>query len=153
MGSNVGPFKTFLETVMSQTAKIQTRQSVRSGGLNSAESQLPCHARHRSHRCPPWLGFHGFTAMRSAVWLLHEQHLGPGAPPGAREQASAIVHACPPTKPASCICIIAFCMTFSLREPLPLTLLVTGEGHRPFLAPWTTMGRALRPRPDCISNW
>ena len=149
----MGPFKTFLETVMSQTAKIQTRQCVRTGGLNSAESQLPGHARHRSHRCPPWLGFHGFTAMRSAVWLLHEQHLGPGAPPGAREQASAIVHACPPTKPASCICVIAFCMTFSLREPVSLTLCVAGTSQPRFLAWWDDHQRLLGARPDCGWNW
>jgi hypothetical protein len=74
--------------------------------------------------------------------------LSPTDKPGAPEQVLAIVHACPPTKPASCICIIAFCMTFSLREPVSLTLCVSGEGYRPFLAPWTTMGRALRPDQD-----
>ena len=79
--------------------------------------------------------------------------LSPTDKPEAREQVSAIVHACPPILRSSCICIIAFCMTFSLTQPVPLTLFVTGEGHKPFLAPWTTRGRALRPGPDCVSNW
>ena len=101
---------------------------------------------------PSTLAFQSFAAWEQPSWLLHEQHLGPGAPPGAREQVSAIVHACPPTKPASCICVIASSLIFRPDHPASLTLCVSGEGYRPFLAPWSDQGRALRPGPDCASN-
>ena len=67
-------------------------------------------------------GDHVMTCLQpsKASWLCNNHPgcltggiLSPTDKPGAPEQVLAIVHACPPTKPASCICVIAFCMTFS----------------------------------------
>ena len=99
-----------------------------------------------------WLGFHGFAAMRSAVWLLHEQHLGPGAPPESSHSVKLFIvpqHATSGAAPASLPCIPPSSLMFRcaltdfFHDFLPLS--VAGELPVPFLAPWSDQGRALRP--------
>ena len=107
-------------------------------------------------------GDHVMTCLQpsKASWLCNSHPgcltggiLSPTDKPEAVNAVVAIVGKSLPTQPASVIDFLAFCMTFFPGEPLPLTLFATGEGCRPFLAPWTTMGRALRPEPDKDCDW
>ena len=80
--------------------------------------------------------------------------MSPTDKPEAVNAVSAIVGKSPPTQPASAIDFLASSLMFRPDHPASLkSLFVTSEGHRPFLAPWTTMGRALRPEPDKDCDW
>ena len=110
-------------------------------------------------------GGHVMTCLQpsKASWLCNSHPgcltggiLSPTDKPEAREQVSAIVHACPPILRSSCICIIASSLIFSLTQPVPLTQCVTGEGCRRAISGPVHdhgLGRALRPGPGCVSNW
>ena len=125
---------------------VSDRRDSNSGGRSGRLTVKPDMAVVMTTPCHPFtMASQSFIALEQLPWLLHEQHLEPGAPPGAFKSFIVRNHATSGAAPASLPCIPPSSLMFrcALTDFLPLS--VAGERFVPFLAPWSDQGRALRP--------